>query len=116
MKNKLLLAGAVLLVGGFALGDAVNANLLANISGTASQSIPGPVRSVPPGGTAVACNEQFKLAERAANNDIKIIKNRVAEARKTKDLCLKAVREAAKANRPTLSPRPKPSATSTSAI
>ena len=102
--NKTIIAGILLLVGGFMLGGAVGGDLIAKIGGE-RDSRPSRPPSLPRGkpGDVAACQDAFRTAEDQYHVAVKTAQDAFAKAREARNACMKVRKEA--------SPKPTPIST-----
>ena len=110
--NKILIAGVLMFVGGFALADAANLDLLADVgrassSASTKKQVRASVTPFPGANTKDACNVAFRQAEEAYKVATRIAKEKRDLAVRAKNACLKKVSDIRKAT---------PTPTSTSAV
>ena len=103
MKNSLLLGAVLLLVGGFALGDAASFDLLARIGGKPERTArSSPTSTVRPTSERV-CNDAFKTVGDQYKVAIKAAQEKYQTAVKAKNACMKAVHDATRTPTPSTS-------------
>ena len=101
MKNKLMLAAALLMVGGFALGDASSMDLLARVRPRSRPSVtPTQISSA-----AKVCIEAFDASKEIIDRDTRILNERLKKAKDAKEACLKRIGQG---QNPSVRPSPSP--------
>lgn len=103
--NKILIAGALMFLGGFLLADTANLNLVASINGATASAERKTARSsvtpFPGANTADACKVAFKDAEEVYKLAVKTAKEKRDMAVRAKNLCMQKINEARKSPTPT---------------